>query len=204
MKGLIACEFSGEVRRAFAKRGVTVYSCDLLPADDGEKRFHLQCDVTTVLSNGWDFLIGFPPCTYLCNSGVRWLYEEPGRMEKMKLGALFFHRLWDAPVHFIALENPVMHSHAKRITKVEPSAVVHPWEHGHDETKHTCLWLKNLPPLVPTNILPSVLEDGRIKRGYARIHKMARSDERSMERSRTFTGIANAMAEQWLPVIKSK
>lgn len=201
LRVLVACEFSGIVRRAFAARGHDAWSCDLLPAEDRSNK-HLQCDVREILDDGWDMLIvAHPPCTRLCNSGVRWLSKPPAgktleqMWQELDEGAALFSDLWNAPIERIAVENPVMHRHAKaRIRNYqEPSQSIQPWQFGHGETKRTCLWLKNLPPLVPTNIV-----EGR----EPRVHHMSPSPNRWKERSRFFPGIAEAMADQWgdLPI----
>jgi len=196
LRVLVACEFSGIVRRAFANRGHDAWSCDLLPAEDRSNK-HITGDVREILHDGWDLLIvAHPPCTRLCNSGVRWLSVPPrGRtMEQMWAeldeGAALFSDLWNAPIERIAVENPVMHRHAKeRIRNYqEPAQSVQPWQFGHGETKRTCLWLKNLPILVPTNIV-----EGRVPR----VHHMSPGPDRWKERSRFFPGIAEAMADQW-------
>lgn len=197
---LVACEFSGMVRDAFLARNFDAWSCDLLPDERGSNR-HIRADVRDILHDGWDLLIvAHPPCTRLCNSGVRWLTSPPrGRTladmwADLDAGAALFSTLWNAPVPHIAVENPVMHRHAKaRITGYrEPAQSVQPWQFGHGETKRTCLWLRNLPPLTPTNIV-----DGRT----ARVHRMPPGPNRGHERSRFFPGIAAAMADQWGPTI---
>lgn len=198
MRVLVACEFSGVVRRAFAARGHDAWSCDLLPAEDRSNK-HLIGDVRDVIADtdGWNLLIVcHPPCTRLCNSGVRWLTKPPkGKTldqmwRELDEGCDLFSDLWNAPVERIAVENPVMHKHAKaRIRNYqEPAQSVQPWQFGHGETKRTCLWLKNLPPLVPTSIV-----EGR----EPRVHHMSPGPDRWKERSRFFPGIAKAMAEQW-------
>lgn len=193
---LIGCEFSGTVRDAFTARGYDAWSCDLLPDERGSNR-HIRGDVRDVLSDGWDVLIVcHPPCTRLCNSGVRWLTTPPaGRTREAMWAELddgtdLFSTLWNAPIDRIAIENPVMHRHAKeRIRGYRaPAQSVQPWQFGHGETKRTCLWLKNLPCLTPTDIV-----EGR----EARVHRMPPSPQRWAERSRTYTGFANAMADQW-------
>lgn len=181
MKVLVGCEFSGVVRDAFAARGHDAWSCDLLPCERAPSR-HLQRDVLTVLDAGWDLAIFHPPCTHLAVSGARWFKDK--RAEQA--AALdFVRRLLDAPIERIALENPVSII-SSRIRK--PSQVIQPWQHGHGETKATCLWLKNLPPLQPSNVV-----EGR----EARVHRMPPGPNRWRERSRTFEGVARAMAEQW-------
>lgn len=193
---LIACEFSGTVRNAFLERGHDAWSCDLLPSEDGSNR-HIQGDARGILNDGWDYLIvAHPPCTRLCNSGVRWLHEPPADRTKESMwaeleeGAALFSAFWNAPIPRIAVENPVMHRHAKSriINYAPPAQSVQPYQFGHGETKRTCLWLKNLPALVPTDIVA-----GR----EARVHRMPPGPDRWKERSRFFPGIARAMAEQW-------
>ena len=184
MKVLVACEFSGVVRRAFRDRGHDAWSCDLLPAEDGDTH-HFQGDVHHLLQEDggwWDLLIAHPPCTHLAVSGARWFKDKLAE----QADALRFVRfLLDAPVPMIALENPISVI-SSRIRK--PNQIIQPWQFGHGETKATCLWLKNLPKLVPTNIV-----EGR----EARVHRMPPGPDRWKERSRTFEGIAAAMADQW-------
>lgn len=190
MRVLVACEFSGIVRDAFIARGHDAVSCDLLPSERPGP--HHQGDVLPLLGAGWDLMIAHPPCTYLANSGVRWLYENGEQNEErwyeMWEGARFFRELLNADIPRIAVENPVMHGYARRIVGRGQDQCVQPWQFGHGETKATCLWLKNLPPLVPTNIVPEREQ---------RVHKMPPGPERWRERSRTFPGIAEAMADQW-------
>jgi hypothetical protein len=192
MRVLVACEFSGVVRRAFHERGHDVFSCDLLPAED-KSPLHFVIDVQKLLlPNQWDLMIAHPPCTYLCNSGVRWLYQGGrGKLKNKKRWACmwgarnFFNMLRNAPIARICIENPIPHRHAQ----LPPySQIIQPWEYGHGETKATCLWLKGLPPLTPTNI---------VKDRSPRVHHASPGPDRWKERSRTLTGIAAAMAEQW-------
>lgn len=180
MKVLIACEFSGTVRRAFRARGHEAFSCDLLPAEDGGP--HLRGDVRQYLGAGWDLMIAHPPCTHLAISGARWFKDKlPQQAEALE----FVRLLLESGIPRIALENPVSII-SSRIRR--PDQIIQPWQFGHGETKATCLWLKALPPLRPT----------RIVRGReARIHRMAPGPDRWKERSRTYPGIAAAMAEQW-------
>lgn len=196
MRVLVACEFSGIVRRAFAALGHDAWSCDLLPSEDGSNR-HIVGDAREILDHGWDLLIvAHPPCTRLCNSGVRWLSVPPpgrssGEMQaELEAGAALFSDFWNAPVERICVENPVMHRHAKALIRNyrPPAQSVQPWQFGHPESKRTCLWLKNLPALVPTLVV-----DGREQR----VFRMPPSADRWRERSRFFPGIARAMAEQW-------
>lgn len=215
-KILIACEYSGTVRRAFTARGFDAWSCDLLPAEDGSNR-HYRGDVREILGDGWDMLIvAHPPCTRLCNSGVRWLTAPPpGRTRdemwaELEEGADLFSTLWNAPVPRVACENPVMHRHAKeRIINFRPAAQsVQPWQYGDWETKRTCLWLRGLPSLVPTF---ATLDEARLALGLdpdampvARVHRMAPGEDRAKERSRFFAGIAAAMADQWGGLISAQ
>lgn len=180
MKVLVACEYSGVVRDAFTALGHRAMSCDLLPSERPGP--HYQGDVRDIIEDGWDLMIAHPPCTHLAVSGARWFKDK----QEEQAEALDFVRfLLDAPIPMIALENPISII-SSRIRK--PDQIVQPWMFGHGETKATCLWLKNLPNLTPTDIV-----DGR----EARVHRMAPSPDRWKERSRTYTGIAQAMAEQW-------
>jgi hypothetical protein len=179
---LVACEFSGVVRDAFQARGHRAYSCDLIPSS--KQGGHYTGDVRRYLDVGWDLMIAFPPCTYLARSGNRWA-NDPNRQMARGLAIHFVQTLMDAPIPRIAIENPVgVLSTAIR----KPDQIVHPWQFGHPEDKSTCLWLKNLPLLTSTNI---VHDRGRS------IHFAPDSKDRSRRRSITFTGIADAMAEQW-------
>lgn len=180
MRVLVACEFSGAVRDAFIARGHDAMSCDLLPTEVPGP--HHQGDVRDILGEGWDLLVAHPPCTHLAVSGARWFKDK--RAEQAEALA-FVRLLLDAPIPRVALENPVSII-SSRIRK--PDQVVQPWMFGHGETKATCLWLKGLPRLLPTNVV-----DGR----EARVHRMPPGPDRWKERSRTFQGVAQAMAEQW-------
>lgn len=181
---LIACEFSGVVRDAFQRRGYDAWSCDLLPSEIRGQ--HIEGDVRKVLDWDWDLMIAHPPCTHLAVSGARWFAEK--RVEQAE--ALEFVRtLLDAPIGCIALENPVSII-SSRIRK--PDQITQPWQYGHGETKATCWWLKNLPALVPTDVV-----DGR----EGRIWKESPSPDRWKNRSRTLPGIADAIAEQWGAVV---
>ena len=180
MKILVACEYSGRVRDAFLSLGHDALSCDLLPTDVVGP--HYQGDIRDILNNGWDLMIAHPPCTHLAVSGARWFKDK--QVEQAE--ALDFVRLLlDAPIPKIALENPISII-SSRIRK--PDQIIQPWWFGHGETKATCLWLKGLPKLVATNVV-----EGR----EARVHKMPPSENRWKERSRTYEGVAQAMAQQW-------
>jgi len=196
MRVLVACEFSGTVRDAFLERGHDAWSCDLLPSDPPSNR-HIVGDARDILGDGWDMLIvAHPPCTRLCNSGVRWLSEPPaGRTKEemwadLEAGADLFSKFWNADIPHVCVENPVMHGHAKKLIRnyKKPAQSVQPWQFGHGESKRTCFWLRELPPLKPTNVV-----DGREQR----IHRMPPSPDRWKHRSRFYPGIAAAMADQW-------
>jgi hypothetical protein len=181
MNVLVACEFSGAVRRAFQKRGHNAWSCDLLPAEDGSP-YHLQSDVREWVDRRWDLIIAFPPCTHLCGSGARWWKE---RQDEQQEAADFFMFFTALPFSRIAIENPVG---IMSRWFCRPSQIVQPWWFGHGETKATCLWLKGLPLLQPVDVV-----EGRL----ARVHRMSPGRLRSRERSRTYAGMADAMAAQW-------
>jgi hypothetical protein len=187
MRVLVGCETSGKVREAFRKRGHHAISVDLLPSDDNSE-FHIVGDVRRYLDRGiWDLAIFHPPCTRLCNSGVRWLHERD-LWDEMEEAAAFFLELLDAKIEKVAIENPVMHKYAREIIGRGPDFTIQPWQFGHGETKRTCFWTRNLPPLKPTNIV-----EGR----EARIHKMTPGADRWKKRSETYQGVADAIAEQW-------
>ena len=184
LRVLVACEFSATVRDAFRARGFDAWSCDLLPTE-GDPRWHIQDDVFYAIEGGrWDLLICHPPCTHLSVSGARHFAAKQASGVQQEALA-FVEDLLDAPIPHIALENPVSII-SSRIRK--PDQIVQPWQFGHGETKATCLWLKNLPRLVPTDVVA-----GR----EARVHRMPPGPNRWKERSRTFAGIAAAMADQW-------
>ena len=195
MRVLVACEYSGTVRDAFKAKGHYAMSCDILPTDvPGE---HYQGDVFDILNDGWDLMVAHPPCTYLTNSGVSWLHKDPSRWEKLDEGAAFFKALLEAPIERIAVENPIMHKYAKeRIGGVKQSQVVQPWMFGHMEQKATCLWLKGLPLLTETNnVKQAMMELPDNER--QRLHYLPPSADRWKIRSKTYEGLARAMAEQW-------
>lgn len=224
MRVLIGCETSGVVRRAFAALGHDVWSCDLLPAEDGSNR-HIMCDVRDLLRDGWDFLaVMHPPCTRLCNSGVRWLSGPPtnppaeataaeqqawagiGTDERLAImwrlldeGAALFSACWNAPVPRIAIENPVMHRHAKqRIVNYQPPAqTVQPWWFGDRAFKATSFYLRGLPKLEATARLTPPKAGTDEHRAWSIVHRAPPRPERWRLRSRTYEGIAGAMAAQW-------
>lgn len=200
MKVLVACEYSGTVRDAFIARGHEAISCDILPTEsDGP---HYQGDVRDMLDTAWDLVIAHPPCTYLTNSGVRWLYDPrpkfANRWDELDDGAAFFRLfLYLHHVPRVAVENPAMHKHAiERIGGVRPTQYVQPYQFGHLETKKTGLWLKGLPLLTPTNDVEKQMRD-MAKKDTHKVHYQSPGPERQKLRSMFFPGIAAAMAEQW-------
>lgn len=209
MRVLVACEYSATVRDAFRARGHDAWSCDLLPTE-GDPAWHIQDDVLHVLSSStrgfltWDLLIAHPPCTYLTYAGAKHLYidgrkengRDPARWEALEGAALFVRALLAMPIPRVAVENPIMLAAARQIVGCRQSQIIQPWQFGHPENKRTCLWLKGLPPLRPTKdveaemlALPRKMRD--------RIHYTGPGPDRWKERSRTFSGIAEAMADQW-------
>lgn len=200
---LVACEFSGVVRDAFAAWGWDAWSCDLLPTERPGN--HIQKDALEAIKKlNPLLLIAHPPCTYLANSSAKHLYKgmkkENGknlhRWKGMRDGAAFFKALWEADVPHVAVENPIMLPYAKKIIGCGPTQIVQPWMFGHREVKATCLWLKNLPPLIPTNdVKAETMALPYAER--AKVHYASPGPDRWKERSRTLTGLAEAMAEQW-------
>lgn len=181
LRVLVACEFSGAVRDAFAALGHDAWSCDLLPSETPGN--HIQGDaIEAMQSRRWDMMIAFPPCTHLCVSGARWFKHK---QQEQAEGVAFFMAFANAEIPRVAIENPIgiMSTRYRK-----PDQIIQPWQFGHGETKATCIWLKGLPKLTPTNIV-----DGR----EARIHRMAPGPNRAKDRSRTFAGVARAMAQQW-------
>lgn len=194
MRVLVACEYSGTVRDAFIAMGHEAMSCDLLPTDAPGP--HYQGDVFDIINDGWDLMIAHPPCTYLSNSGVRWLYKDETRWKDMIEGAVFFRKLHESNIPMIAVENPIMHKYAKQIIGANQSQVVQPWMFGHMEQKATCLWLKGLPALQPTDdVKEEMMKLPKTER--ERMFYLPPSKDRWKVRSKTYDGIAQAMAEQW-------
>jgi hypothetical protein len=195
MRVLIACEYSGTARDAFRAAGHDAMSCDLLPTDRPGP--HYQGDVFDIIRDGWDLMIAHPPCTYLCASGLHWNKRRPDRAEKTEAALAFVQALLDAPIERIALENPIG-CISTRIRK--PDQTVQPWQFGHDASKATCLWLKNLGPLTPTQTIAPRIVAGR-KRWSNQTdsgqNKLPPSADRWKIRSETYQGIADAMAAQW-------
>ncbi len=212
MRVLVACEYSGTVRDAFIAQGHDAMSCDLLPTEkpnwtyDGfsrirthhpERGSHYEGSVLDILDQDWDLMIAFPPCTYLCSSGLHWNKRTPGRAQKTEDALEFVRQLLDAPIPRIALENPVG-CISTRIRKFDQS--IHPYQFGHDASKKTCLWLKGLPHLAPTKYVEPRLVGGR-KRWANQTdsgqNRLGPSEDRWKIRSKTYQGIADAMAQQW-------
>lgn len=184
MNVLVACEFSGIVRDAFAAKGHNAWSCDLYWSE--KEGNHFQCDITEILESdkyNWDLMIAHPPCTYLCNSGVRWM-DNDERWKKMIEAVFFFLYLLNQPIPKICVENPIMHGYARKLIHVPYTQIIQPWKFGHEESKSTCLWLEGLPKLIPTKYVTPKHSISETKNGW-------------VDRSRTYEGIANAMAEQW-------
>lgn len=192
MKVLVGCECSGVVREAFRKRGHDAYSCDIIPSDDNSP-YHIQDDITNILTQGWDLLIGHPPCTYLCTSGNRWM-NNPDRQEKRKQAVEFFKMLAEAPIEKICLENPV--GVLSTLYK-KPTQIIQMWQFGHEEAKKTCLWLKGLPNLKPTKIVTPTYVTLSSGKKLPKWYSNASVKNRAKIRSKTFQGFADAMAEQW-------
>lgn len=206
---LVACECSGVVRDAFRRAGHEAWSCDLEGVEPAGEwpNYHLYGDALWFLEPGrWDLLIAHPPCRYLSNSGVLRLYKggkkrngrDMERWRNMRLGAEFFEKLLCAPVPRICIENPVMHRHAKAHINVEHTQTIQPWQFGEDASKRTCLWLKGLPKLLPTNIIRKARYANQTPSGQ---NRLGPSDTRSAERAVTYQGIADAMAAQWGGVV---
>lgn len=206
MKVLIACEYSGTVRDAFIKMGHKAMSCDLLPSDSPGP--HYQGDVFNLLhdtkvrdlfigeGNNFDLMIAHPPCTYLSNSGVTWLYKNQERWKDLISGAVFFRKLMESNIPKICIENPIQHKYAKEIIGNPHTQIIQPYMFGHAESKATCLWLKGLPPLIETNNVKEEFQS--LPKNIAqRLHYLPPSKDRWKIRSTTFSGIAEAMASQW-------
>jgi hypothetical protein len=201
MRVLVACEESQIVAIEFRKLGFDAWSCDLQDCSGGYPEWHIKGDVLNVLNDGWGMMIAHPPCTYLANSGVCWLWNKDKsrneeRWRKLKEGAEFFRALLNAPIPLIAVENPIPHKYALELIGQKYSQVIQPYQFGHPESKATCFWLKNLPKLMPTK---DVKDEWRKlpKNKAQRLYYLPPSPERSRLRSRTFQGIAEAMAMQW-------
>lgn len=195
MKVLVACEFSGVVRDAFRDRGHDAWSCDLLPSERPVQ--HIQQNVLEILDRGWGLMIAHPPCTYLSVSGLHWNKRILGREEKTAKAIEFVTLLWKAPIEKIAIENPIgcLSTYFNK-----PTQIIQPYEFGHDASKKTCLWLKNLPVLRPTEYVQPRVVDGKKRWGNqtdSGQNRLGPSEDRWKLRSVTYEGIAKAMAEQW-------
>ena len=204
MKILVACEMSGRVRDAFRAKGHDAWSCDIEDTI-ANPRWHIKDDVLNHLDEGWDMMIGHPVCRYLANSGAKHLYlgmkKEngpcPERWKNMRKAAEFFLKLWNAPIAKVAIENPIMHCHAKRLIGMKQTQLIQPWHFGHRKMKATCLWIRGLSQLSPTDIVGPPPKAPEERKAWAEVHRMAPSADREMKRSLTYQGIANAMSEQW-------
>jgi len=192
MKILVACEFSGIVRDAFIKRGHDAVSCDLLPTERPGP--HIQGDILEIFNDGWDMMIAFPPCTYLCSSGLHWNKRILGRKQKTHEAMLFVFNLVDAPIPKIALENSIG---CISTNYRKPDQIIQPWQFGHPESKSTCLWLKGLSILQPTDILHKPASGRWKNQTPSGQNKLGPSKDRWKLRSKTYQGIADAMASQW-------
>ena len=197
MRVLVACEFSGVVRDAFLNRGHYALSCDLLPCESKVSGDHYQGDVKDILDDGWDLMIAHPPCTYLCSSGLHWNKRRPERESLTEEALDFVRLLLDAPIPRIALENPI----GCISTRIRPyDQAIQPYQFGHDASKKTCLWLKNLPPLRPTQFIEPRMVNGKPRWGNqtdSGQNNLPPSQDRWALRSETYEGIARAMAAQW-------
>ena len=191
MKVLVACEFSGVVTNAFRLKGHEAWSCDILPTDSNPD-WHIQGDVLKQLDKNWDMMIAHPPCTYLCNSGVSWLHKDESRWVELEKASEFFKTLLEYDIPKICVENPIPHKYGK-LPKY--SQIVQPYEYGHPERKATCLWLKNLPKLKPTNNVKD--EMLKLPKTQQQRTFYVPIKDRAKNRSITFEGIAKAMVEQW-------
>lgn len=189
---LVACEYSGVVREAFRKKGHEAWSCDILPSDDNSE-YHLQKDVRDVYLKDYDLLIAHPPCTFMCNSGVSWLHKDESRWDELRKANEFFNYFWNSKVKRICIENPIPHKYA---LLPKYTQIIQPYQFGHTERKATCLWLKNLCKLETTdNVKDEMLK--LPKNESQRIHYTSPGKDRWKIRSKTFSGIADAMASQW-------
>jgi len=184
MKILVACEESGVVTECFRNKGHDAWSCDIQPTSGNLPQYHMQCDIREIMNDHWDMMIAFPPCTDICVSGARH-FEAKKKDGRQQAGIDFFMLFANSPIEKVCIENPVgIMSTLYR----KPNQIIHPWQHGHGETKKTCLWLKGLPLLQPSNIV-----EGR----YPRVWRIPPSPDRGKIRSKTYPGIAQAMADQW-------
>lgn len=202
MRILVACEESQEVCKAFRKLGHKAFSCDIQDCSGGHPEWHIKGDVFDYTDlnpfnefKGWNLMVAHPPCTRLCNSGVMWL-DKRDLWEDMKKGAVFFKKLLNVKIPLVAIENPIPHKYALKIIGKKYNQIIQPYMFGHKERKATCLWLKGLPQLKPTkDVKKEMLKLPKSK--SQRIHYTSPGKDRGKIRSKTFKGIAKAMAEQW-------
>lgn len=198
---LVACEESQATTIELRKLGFDAWSCDLQDCSGGHPEWHIKGDVLNVLNDGWDMMIAHPTCTYLTNSGVCWLWNKDGsrnekRWQNLKEGAEFFKALLNAPIPLIAIENPIPHKYAVELIGQKYNQLIQPYQFGHAESKATCFWLKGLPKLKPTKDVKD--EWKRLPKNEAqRLHYLPPGPERAKLRSKTFQGVAEAMAVQW-------
>ena len=196
MKILVACEFSGIVREAFAKKGHDAWSCDLLPTEIPGN--HYQGDIFDIIDDSFDLMIAHPPCTYLASMGIWWNAKRPERWPLTFEAMDFVKKLWDAPIEKVAIENPVGYLNKHWM---KPSQMIHPWQHGQEFSKPTCLWTRNLPPILPTSIVGKgefyTKKNGTRMAKWSHITSGTKKEERAKIASRTFQGIADAIADQW-------
>lgn len=196
MRVLIACEFSGTVRDAFIARGHDAWSCDILPTEKPGP--HIQGDVLDVINNKWDLMIAHPPCTYLCSMGIWWNHKRPERWTLTHEAMAFVKLLWNAPIDRVCIENPIgyLGTHWQKANQI-----INPWQFGNEANKPTCLWLRNLPILKPTKIVDKgrfyIKKNGARMSAWSHVTSGTRKEERAKIASRTFQGIADAMASQW-------
>ena len=197
MKILVACEESQTITKALREQGHEAYSCDIIPCSGGHPEWHIQDDAIKVAyGQQWDMMIAHPPCTHITNSGVHWLHKETGRWFKMKKDAVFFRKLMKAPIERIAIENPIPHKYAVEIIGRKYDQLIQPYMFGHPESKATCFWLKNIPPLVETDNVKELWKT-LPKKESQRIFYLSPGQNRAKLRSKTFKGIADAIATQW-------
>jgi len=195
---LVACETSGQITQRLVKMGIDAVSCDVLPSDDLSRSNHIVCDARELVREPWGMVIAHPPCTFLANSGVRWLYEKEGRWDDMKEGAKFFLDMLNANAPLVAVENPIMHKHALEIIGRKHTFSMQPYEHGDPRTKRTCWWTKGLPKISPTNpCTKEEMQAARDSKEFQEVWRATPSPDRWKIRSRTYDGIADAVASVW-------
>lgn len=198
---LVACEESQTTTICLRELGFNAWSCDLQECSGGHPEWHIKEDVLKVLNGGWDMMIAHPPCTYLANSGVRWLWNKDGsrneeRWQQLKEGAEFFKKLLNAPIPFVAIENPIPHKYAIELIGRKYDQIIQPYQFGHPESKATCFWLKGLPKLKPTTDVKNIWRQLPKKKAQ-RLHYLPPSADRAKIRAKTYKGIAEAMSLQW-------